>query len=130
VHASYAGDTRFGRTVAYSGTTPERAQETLDLLLAELRRIRSPQGAVTEEELRRARIGMVSRLVFAGESSGARASAIAGDIRKIGRARSMDDMLRHINAVTLEGLNAYLKRTSDLGQITVATIGPVELKVG
>jgi predicted Zn-dependent peptidase len=130
VHAGYAGDTNFGRTVAYAGTTPERAQETLDLLLAELRRIRTAEGAVTEEELERARVGMVSRLVFAAESTGARASAMAGDIRKLGRARSMEDMVRHINAVTVEGLNAYLRRTSDLGRMTVATIGPAELKVG
>jgi len=130
VHASYAGDTSFGRTVAYSGTTPERAQETLDLLLSELRRIRTPAGAVTEEELHRARVGMVSRLVFSGESTGARASAMAGDIRKLGRARSMEDMVRAIEGVTLEKLNAYLKRTSDLGKITVATIGPAALKVG
>lgn len=130
VHAGYGGDTTFGRTVAYAGTTPERAQETLDLLLAELRRIRTPAGAVTEAELDRARVGMVSRLVFAGESTGARASAIAGDIRKIGRARSMDDMLRKIEGVTLEVLNAYLARTTDLGKISVATIGPAALKVG
>lgn len=130
VHAGYAGDTTFGRTVAYAGTTPERAQETLDLLLAELRRIRTDAGAVTEDELHRARVGMLSRLVFAGESTGARASAIAGDIRKIGRARSMDDMVRCIESVTLEHLNAYLRRTADLGKITVATIGPSALKMG
>ena len=59
-----------GYVQAYAGTTPERAQETLDTLIAELKRMAE---GVTEEELERARTGLLSSLVMGGESTGARA---------------------------------------------------------
>ena len=127
VWASFGADREYGRTVAYAGTTPERAQETLDVMMGELRRVGRGDGAVTQEELERARIGMKSRLVFSGESSGARASALAGDMRKLGRARTLEEMASRIDAIELDALNAYLGER-DLGELTVATLGPRRLE--
>ncbi len=128
VYASYGAEARYGRTIAYVGTTPERAQESLDVLLDQLRRVNTPEGAVTREEFDRAIIGMKSRLVMSGESTGARAGALARDIRKIGRARSLDELAASIDALTLDGLNAYLAQR-ELGRITVCSIGPEPLTV-
>lgn len=128
VWASFGADRTYGRTVAYSGTTPERAQETLDLLIGELSAVGKGDRAVTPEELERAKVGMKSRLVFAGESSSARATALAHDMRKIGRARGLDEMARRIDGVTLGALNEYLG-ARDLGRMTVATVGPRRLDV-
>lgn len=128
VYAAYAAEAKYGRTTAYSGTTPERAQETLNVLLGELRRINTPAGRVTENEFARAVVGMKSRLVMSGESTGARASAIARDYAKLGRPRSLDELTRRIDAITLDEVNAYLARRT-LGEITVATIGPEPLKM-
>ncbi|MEO1128722.1 MAG: pitrilysin family protein [Planctomycetota bacterium] len=128
VYATYGAEARYGRVVAYSGTTPDRAQETLDVLLSELQRIRTPEGRITPDEFRRAVVGLKSRLVFSGESSAARAAALAGDIRKLGRARSLDEMAERIDAVTLDDLNASLEGQG-LGTITVATIGRDELRL-
>lgn len=127
VWASFGADRDYGRTIAYAGTTPERAQETLDVMMGELRRIGRGEGAVTADELERARIGMKSRLVFSGESSGARASALAGDMRKLGRARSLDEMAERIDAIKLGPLNDHLAGR-DLGDVTVATLGPRRLE--
>lgn len=127
VWASYGAEREYGRTVAYAGTTPERAQETLEVLMNELRRIGRGEGEVTEEELERARVGMKSRLVFSGESSSARATALAHDVRKLGRARSLDEMAARIDQVELGALNGYLAGR-ELGRVTVATIGPKELR--
>lgn len=123
VSASYAADRDFGRTVAYVGTTPERAQEALDVLLAEMRRINTPEGAVTQGEFERAVVGMKSRLVMSGESTSARAGALARDVYKLGRARSLDEMAAEVDAVTLDAVNAYLAERS-LGRMTVVTLGP------
>lgn len=129
VNASYAADAQFGRTVAYVGTTPDKAQQSLDVLLAELRRIRTPAGRVTPEEFQRAVIGMKSRLVMSGESSGARAGALARDWWKLGRTRSLEELARTVDAVTLDQVNAHLAKRSDLGEITIVTIGPAPLTV-
>lgn len=127
VSAGYRGDRDYGVVTAYVGTTPERAQESLDVLLAELRRITTPQGGVTQEEFDRARVGMKSGLVFSGESSAARAGALAVDYRRLGRPRSLDEVALQIDAVTLDQLNAHLGKR-ELGRVTIQTLGPAALR--
>jgi len=129
VYASYGAEAKFGRTVAYSGTTPERAQETLKVLMGELERIHTPDGRVTDDEFKRAIIGLKSKLVMSGESSGARAAALARDWIRLGRARGLGELAAKYDAVSLAALNTYLTRRS-LGSVTIVTIGPEPLTVG
>ena len=128
VHAGYRGDKDFGTLSAYVGTTPERAQESLDVLLGEIHRITTPAGRVTPEELDRARIGMKAGLVMSGESAGARAASMASDYRRTGRARTLAETAREVEAVSLDELNAYLAQRT-LGKITVQTLGKEPLTV-
>ncbi|MHC5024979.1 MAG: hypothetical protein ACYTGG_13930, partial [Planctomycetota bacterium] len=79
------------------------------------------------EEFARATVGLKSRLVMQGESTPARASMLATDHFRLGRARSLDDITRAIDAVTLAELNAYLA-TRAPGPMTIATIGPEPLE--
>lgn len=123
VFATYGGEEKYGRGIAYAGTTPERASETLRVLNEELERINTPAGRVTEQEFQRAIVGMKSKLVMSGESTSARAAALARDHRKIGRARSLDELAAEVDAITLDALNSYLARRS-LGSTTTVTIGP------
>lgn len=127
VHADYAPDRAHGTVSAYVGTTPERAQQSIDVLAEQLHLINQPAGKVTKDEFDKARIGLKSGLVFAGESTGARAASIAADIRKIGRPRSLEELAQRIDAITLDELNAYLA-TRSLGSVTVQTLGPTPLK--
>lgn len=120
VSAAYRADRDFGAVTGYVGTTPERAQESLDVLLAEFDRLR--QG-ITEDEFARSLIGLKSRVVFSGESTSARASALASDHHKIGRPRALDEITASLDAITLPGLNAYLSGRS-LGRLTIQTLGP------
>ncbi len=127
VSAGYRGDKDWGSITAYVGTTPQRAQESLDVLRAELDRISTPAGAVTAEEFARAKIGMKSSLVFSGESAGARATAIAADYRRLGRPRTLDEMAAEIDAVTLDQLNTYAAHRR-WGSVTIQTVGQSTLK--
>lgn len=127
VSAGYRGDRDYGAVSAYVGTTPERAQESLDVLIGELRRIGTPEGAVTEDEFRRAVVGMKSRLIFSGESTAARAATLASDMHRFGRPRSLEEMAKKIDGVTLDQVNAYL-RGRKLGKLTIQTLGPAALK--
>jgi predicted Zn-dependent peptidase len=69
---------------------------------------------------------MKSRLIFSGESSSARAGALAADWHRLGRARSLQELAEDIDAVTLDDLNAYAAGRS-LGRVTVQTVGPSAL---
>ena len=122
VNSSYAPGRDFGTVGAYVGTMPERAQESLDVLLDELRRIHE-KNDVTDDEFQRAIVGMKSSIVFAGESSSARASAIAGDIHRRGQPRTLRQIASEIDALTRDDLRDYLDRRT-LGTITIQTLGP------
>jgi len=120
VHASYRAEHDFGSVTGYVGTTPERAAESLEVLVAELERIRE---GIQAEEFERAMIGLSSRIVFSGESSSARAGALANDFVQRGAARTLDAVREEIASVTLGEVNAYLQGRS-LGEYSVQTLGP------
>jgi len=114
-----------GLTLGYAGTQPERAQECVDVLLNELRRIRD---GVAEDELAMARTGLLSALVMQGESTSARAGAMASDLWLLGRPRPLDEIRSAVDAITLDGLNRYLAGMPE-PQFTVLTLGPEAVNV-
>lgn len=124
VGASYRGGRDHGMVTLYAGTTPERAQETLDVSVAEIERLR--QG-VKREEFDRVVTGLKSQLIMQGESMPARATAVAHDQFRLGRARSLEEIAAEVDAIGYEALNDYLAKR-EFGEMTIASIGPVELK--
>ena len=127
VAAGYRGDKTYGGVSAYVGTTPERAQESLDVLKGELERITTPSGKVTPEEFHRAKVGLKSSLVFSGESTAARAGTLGADVRRLGKPRSLEEAAAEVEGVTLDQLNAYLAKR-ELGKMTIQTLGPAALR--
>jgi predicted Zn-dependent peptidase len=123
VGASYAAGRDTGTVTLYAGTTPKRAQETLDVCGAEVTRL---SEGVAPDEFERATVGLKSRLIMQGESTAARAAAIGSDHFRIGRARTLEELATSVDAVTLDRLNDYL-RTRRYEPCTVASVGPVEL---
>lgn len=126
VSASYRSDAEFGAVLAYVGTTPERAQESLNVLWSELERVGTGQGAITEDEFERAVVGMKSNVVFHSESTSARAMGMASDWDRLGRVRTLDEVTAGIDSVTLEDVREHA-RTRSMGLVTVQTLGPAAL---
>jgi predicted Zn-dependent peptidase len=114
-----------GAVVAYAGTTPDRCQETLDVMLAELKRL---EEGVTDDELARARTGVLSELVMQSETARARALTIARDQYLLGQIRTMAEIRACVEAVTPESIRDYLRR-NPAGNYTIVTLGPTELEV-
>ena len=114
----------YGYTLAYAGTTPERASETLQVLLGELTRL---QAGVSAEELERARTGLLSGLVMEGESSGGVASGLARNTLLFGAPRPLETVKAELSAVTLGDLNDYLAARPQ-PRFTVLTLGPSALE--
>jgi predicted Zn-dependent peptidase len=132
VSAMYAPEKTAGKVIAYVGTTPPRAQQSLDVLIGELQKLDkahvSAASEISEDEFARALVGYVSRLVASGESTGARAGALASDYFRLGRARSLDELIAAARGITIERVNAYLRRR-ELGPMTIVTLGPSPLAV-
>jgi predicted Zn-dependent peptidase len=125
VSASYVGLHDRGSIMGYAGTSNDRAQATLDCFIVELHRL--SQG-VTPAELARAKTGIKASTIMSGESSGARAGAIAHDFFMRGRIRTLDEIKTAIDGITVEKVNAYLANHQP-GPFTIVTVGPKELKL-
>jgi predicted Zn-dependent peptidase len=130
VGASYSSGRDRGALSIYAGSTPERAQETVDCILKE---VAGFERGVTAEEFQRATIGQKSGLVMSGESTSARATSLAADWYRLGRPRSLDELAAEVDAVTLTGLNEAIARRMGApwrARLAAATIGPKALRIG
>jgi predicted Zn-dependent peptidase len=125
VWASYQTFKDRASVVCYAGTTTERAQETLDVTLAELRRL---QEGIEPEEVTRVQAGLKSSLIMQEESTSARAGTLASDWYYLGRVRSFDEIQAAINALSPEGIVDHLRRCPP-GEFTVVTLGPKPLEI-
>ena len=110
--------------LCYAGTTPDKAQETLDVIVAEFKRLAEGIGT---EELDRAKVGLKSSLIMQSESSGSRAGAIGSDFYMLGRVRSLDEIKEKIEATSVESILEFLQR-NPFEDFTVVTIGPREVR--
>ncbi len=104
----------------YAGTRPELAQQTLEVTVAELRRLGE---GIDADELARAKVQLTSSLVMQGESTGARAWAIVSDHHRLGRVRTLREIRDAIDAVTVEQVLAALADVPPR-DFTVLAIGP------
>lgn len=108
-----------GGVLAYAGSTTERAQETLDVLVAELRRL---SAGVEADEVRRLQARLKSSLILQQESSGSRAGAMASDWYYLGRVLSLDELSAIVAGLNADRINAYLAAHPP-GRLTVVTLG-------
>ncbi|MEJ2705379.1 MAG: pitrilysin family protein, partial [Sedimentisphaerales bacterium] len=111
--------------MCYAGMAPEKAQETLDCIVGEFRRLRE---GISEEEIARAKVGLKSALILQSESSSSRASAIGGDYYVLGRVRGLDEIKDKIEATSVESVLGFL-RDHPFDDFTVVTIGPKQVTV-
>lgn len=106
-----------------ASTTPERVQTTYDTLLRELKRLGED---LTDEEVLRARDGIVAQGETEDDLTRARAASLSDDLfhfsRPIGPAAKLDA----IRAVTVAQVADYA-RTLRTDQLCVATVGPTTL---
>ena len=112
-----------GTLLAYAGTRAERAQETLDVTLAELKRLKD---GVEDDEIDRVKAGLKSSLIMQEESTGARAGAIATDWYYLNRVRSFDEIQAIIDGLTPAAVLGYLDRYP-VRDVSLVTLGPAPL---
>ena len=112
--------------LCYAGTTPEKAQETYDVMVHEFRRLAEE---ISDEEMARAKVGLKSGVIMQSESSSSRAGAIGRDYYLLARVRTLEEIKRKIEETTVDSVLRFL-RGHPFEDFTVVTIGPKEVRVG
>ena len=110
----------------YAGTIPQKAQQTLDLVIAEFNRL---SEGITEEEIKRAKAELKSALILQSESSSSRAAGIGSDFHLLGKVRFLDEIKEKIEQTTAASILEFL-RNNKFKDFTVVTIGQEQIKIG
>ena len=111
--------------MCYAGTTPDKAQETLDVIIQQFNEL---GDGISEEEIQRAKVGLESSLILSSESSSSRAGSIASDYYMLGRVRSLDEIKEKIEETCVDSVLGFL-RNNKFKDFTVVTIGPKQVTV-
>lgn len=123
VSTTYASLKDHAGFFTYAGTRPELAEQTFDVTVGELQRLRE---GIDDEELHRAKTQLRSSLVMQGASTSSRASSLVNDYYHLGTLRTLQDLSRAIDAVTQQDILDYLDRWP-AEDFTLLTVGPKPL---
>jgi predicted Zn-dependent peptidase len=126
VYAGYESLKDRAAVMIYAGTSADRAQQTLDVTLEELRRLRD--SGVDAEELETMRAGLKSSLIMQQESSMSRSGSLASDWYYLGRVRTLDEIASALDALTPEAVSRFAAR-QPLDDLTILTLGPKALSL-
>jgi len=126
VASHYHSLKRHAGMFTYAGTRPDLARQTFEMTVAEIRRLGE---GVTDEEIVRARTQLKAALVMQGESTSARANALASDFYHLGRLRGLDELSGAVDSVTAEDVLDCL-RAFPAQDFTVLVIGPESVDMG
>jgi len=105
----------------YAGTSPEHLNEVVDLSLQELRRI--VRKSVTDDELKLAKEQAVSSILLGLESSSARAGTLARQEIIHGRRISPDEVIKRLEAVTPEEIQAVAREYFTTETLSLGALG-------
>jgi len=112
-----------GGVFGYAGTTPERAQETLDVTFHEIKHF---VDDLEPSELDRWKVRIESGLIMEQESSRSRASSLASDFLQLGRVMTTEELESEIESLTLDNVRDYWNANPPQ-QFRIVTLGPEPL---
>lgn len=126
VYAGYESLKDRAAVLCYAGTSADRAQQTLDVTLAEIGRL--ADSGVDAEELETMRAGLKSSLIMQQESSMSRSGSLASDWYYLGRVRTLDEIAAALDALTVRSVADFAAR-QPLDDLTILTLGPKALEM-
>jgi predicted Zn-dependent peptidase len=113
-----------GYFAAYAGTSLETYEECVDIIRAELEKVRAE--GVTAEELSRAKNQFRGSIVMAQESMSSRMNRLGKSEAIFGRVVPLAEVLAAIDAVTTEAIHRIAERRFRPDALTLALVGPFD----
>ena len=110
-----------GYEAIYAACAPKNLRRVLDLTLAEMREIKG--AGVTAKELAASKLHLKGSILLSLESTVSRMSGIARQEYYFGRQYSADEIIEHIDAVTLEDIQSVAATIVDAESLSLTLIG-------
>jgi predicted Zn-dependent peptidase len=119
----YAGS---GEVGIYVGTRPENVGRALEVVAAELARLREDPAA--EDELVRSRENLKGRMALGLESTGSRMTRLGASLLAGLPLLSVEELIARIDGVGLDDLCEIAQELFDPGRLSLAGVGPDEAR--
>ena len=110
-----------GYEAVYAACAPKNLKRVLDLTLAEMKKVR--REGITAEELSAAKLHLKGSILLSLESTTSRMSGIARQEYYFGRQYSADQIIQHIDRVTLEDIVAVAEQIVDPDSLSLTLLG-------
>jgi predicted Zn-dependent peptidase len=110
-----------GYEAVYAACAPKNLRRVLDLTLAEMRKIKT-EGA-TARELAASKLHLKGSILLSLESTVSRMSGIARQEYYFGRQYTPDEIIEHIDAVTLDDIRAVARTIVDPESLSLTLLG-------
>jgi predicted Zn-dependent peptidase len=122
VQARFDGMERVGLVRIYAGTQAERAHESVEVIMEELRKAQA--SGMTEEELRLSKTRLKSQLVMRSESTSARMFANLRSWWFEQELHSLEEIKERIDRVTLEDVSGLVQALDITHNLAGLAVGP------
>ena len=107
-----------------AGTSPQSAQECVDVVIEELARM--AENGPTEAEINLAREHIKGSLTLSLEASSSRMIRLGRSEYNLSRQMSIEEIEREVDAVTAEGVHALARELFVPERLGLCVLGPVE----
>lgn len=115
-----------GNFVVYAGLKLEKIEEGLEVIVAELDRVKAEK--VTEDELKKAKEMTRGRLAISSESTNFLAQYFGTNFVLDGKIETFDEYLENIDKVTREDIQSIAKELFQKNRYNLQIIGPFKEK--
>ncbi len=112
-----------GYWTVYAGTGKKRAKTVIEMIVREMRGL---ADTMTDEELKRAKDQLKGNIILGLESTSNRMQSIARQEIYYGRYFSQKEIMRGIDAVSMEQMRDLVHRLVNAGKMSVAVYGPLD----
>ena len=123
IYSFLSGYSDIGTITVYAATRPKEVERVVDLVCRELTRI--GKHGIERRELDRAKNQMKGSLMLSLESSHSRMSKLAKDELIYGTRTSLEEMLTHIDRVTVDQVSAVGRELFGMTHLAITGLGPL-----
>jgi predicted Zn-dependent peptidase len=114
-----------GALAIYAGTRPDRVDEVLQIIDAELERLVT-DGGISTRELDAAKGHLKGSIALSLESSTSRMNRIGSSELTMREILTLDELAQRVDAVTPDAVARVIDRVITQGERSLAVIGPVD----
>lgn len=124
VYSYPASYSNAGMMAIYAGTSADNAPQVVEMIMQELRRMRSEM--LTAEELQNTKEQLRGNFVLGQESSSARMNSLGKNMLLAGRVLTEEEILQKLDGVTLPDVQEAIEHMFDFEKLTLTLVGAVK----